>query len=147
MGSDSGGTFRKQVPPEPPSKLFFQNSSRNSDLNWWDYEWNYVSPRLELILLTFWDREVGVWGRRYFASPRLTEKRRGGLGGEIPLSPKMSAPYVTAYVSALTEYSGVGSGKPMNWGRGRSPLPRFGWGTGSPRAPFETLLAEFLAEF
>ena len=65
-----------------------------------------------------WDREVGVGGRRNFASPQITEKRRGGLGGEIPLSPKLSSPYELAYVSPLTEYSGEGSGGTSNWGRG-----------------------------
>jgi len=118
MGSVSGGTFREQVPPEPPSKLILQNSLRNSDLDSWDYGWEYVSHCLELILLIFGDREVGVWGRRYFASPWITEKRRGGSGGGILPSPRVSAPYELAYVSPLTEYSGERSGKPMNWGRG-----------------------------
>jgi len=80
-----------------------------------------------------------------------TEKRRGGLGGEILLSPKLSAPYELAYVSSLTTQSGEGSGGTSNWGRGRSPLPRFGGGNPlprfGPRAPFETLLPEFLTEF
>jgi len=31
--------------------------------------------------------EVGVWGRRNFSSPRITEKRGGGSGGEILLAP------------------------------------------------------------
>jgi len=43
---------------------------------------------LELILLILRDREVGVGGRGNLLFPLLTEKRRGGLGGEIPLSPK-----------------------------------------------------------
>jgi hypothetical protein len=53
---------------------------------------------------------VGVGGRGDFLFPQIKEKRRGGLGGEILLSPKLSAPYVLAYASPLTEYSGVGSG-------------------------------------
>jgi len=132
-GSVSGGTFGEQVPPEPPSKLILQNSLRNSDLNWWDYNrwdygWEHVSHCLELILLILWDREVGVGGRGNLLSPQITEKRRGGLGGEIPLSPKLSAPCVTAYAVPFTIHSGEGSGRPSNWGRGQSPLPRFGGG-------------------
>jgi len=51
---------------------------------------------LELILLIFGDREERVWGRRYFASPRITEKRGGGSGGGIPPAPGVAAPYVLA---------------------------------------------------
>jgi hypothetical protein len=47
---------------------------------------------LERILVILWDREVKVWRRGFFPFSRLTEKRRGGLGGEIPLSPKLSTP-------------------------------------------------------
>ena len=95
------------------------------------------------------------WGRGQSPLPRFG-------GGGIPPSPGVSAPYVLAHVSPLTNHSGEGSGRTSNWGRGRSPLPRFGSGanytlTGGgggnplprfgPRTPFETLPAEFLAEF
>ena len=41
-----------------------------------------------------------------------TEKRRGGLGGEIRLSPqKLSSPYELAYVIPLTLHSGGGGKK------------------------------------
>ena len=86
--SVSGETFGEQVSPEPPSKLILQNSLRNSDLNRWGYGWEHVSHCLELILLTFWDREVGVGGRGNLLSPQITEKRRGGSGGGIPPSPE-----------------------------------------------------------
>ena len=116
-GSVSGGTFGEQVPPEPPSKLILQNSLRNSDLNWWDYNrwdygWEHVSHCLELILLILWDREVGVGGRGNLLFPQITEKRGGGSGGGILPSPGVSSPYVTAYVSPLTTHSGEGSGRP-----------------------------------
>jgi hypothetical protein len=61
---------------------------------------------LELILLILWDRGVKGWRRGYFPFSRITEKRRGGLGGEILLAPKMSSPYVTAYASPFTIHSG-----------------------------------------
>jgi len=60
----------------------------------------------------------GGRGEEKLRFPQITEKRGGGLGGEIPLSPKLSAPYVLAYVSSLTEYLGEGSGGTSNWGRG-----------------------------
>jgi len=126
--SASGGTFREQVPPEPPSKLFLQNSLRNSDLDCWGYGWEYVYQCLELILFIFRDREVGVWGRRNFASPSLRKREEGVPGERFFSPPVLSAPYEVAYVSPLTEYSGEGSGRPSNWGRGQSPLPRFGGG-------------------
>jgi hypothetical protein len=47
-------------------------------------------------MLILWDRGVKVWRRGYFPFSRLTEKRSGGLGGEIPLSPKLLSPWVTA---------------------------------------------------
>jgi len=61
---------------------------------------------------------VGVGGRGNLLSPQITEKRGGGSGGGILPSPRLSSPCVTAYVSPLTEYSGVGSGGTSNWGRG-----------------------------
>jgi len=73
---------------------------------------------LELILLIFGDREVGVLGEEKLRFPQITEKRRGGLGGEIPLAPKLSSPYELAYVIPFTLQSGVGSGGTSNWGRG-----------------------------
>jgi len=127
-GAPSRGSVWEQVPPEPPSKLFLQNSLRNSEFNRWDDRWEHVSHRLELILLIIWDRGVKVWRRGRFPFSRITEKRRGGLGGEILLSPKLSSPYELAYVIPLTIHSGEGSGGTSNWGRGRSPLPRFGCG-------------------
>jgi len=87
MGSDSGETFGEQVSPEPLSKLILQNSLRNSDLDSWDFGWEYVSHCLELIMLIFWDRGVKVWRRGYFPFSRITEKRGGGSGGGIPPSP------------------------------------------------------------
>jgi len=59
-----------------------------------------------------WGQRGRVWGRRYLASPRITGKRRGGLGGEIPLSPKLSAPCVTAYAVPFTIHSGEGQENP-----------------------------------
>ena len=87
MGSVSGGTFREQVSPEPPSKLILQNSLRNSDFNSWNFGWEYVSPRLELILLIFGDREVGVGGRRNIASPSLQKREVGVPGAGFLLPP------------------------------------------------------------
>ena len=121
-----GGAPSRGSAPEPPSKLILQNSLRNSDLDGWGYGWEHVSHRLELILLILRDREVGVWGRRYFASPRLREREEGAPGEGFLHPPALSVPYELAYVSSLTNQSGVGSGGTSNWGRGRSPLPRFG---------------------
>jgi hypothetical protein len=89
---------------------------------------------LELILAIRWDRGVKVWRRGFFPFSRFTEKRGGGSGGGIPPSPRVPAPYVIAYVIPFTIHSGEGSGGTSNWGRGWSPLPRFG-GSGRPSIP------------
>jgi len=89
---------------------------------------------LELILLIFGDREVGVGGRGNLLSPQLTEKRRGGSGGGILPAPRVLSPCILTYASPFTNHSGEGSGGTSNWGRGQSPLPRFGGG-GIPPAP------------
>ena len=118
-GAPSRGSVWEQVSPEPPAKLFLQNSLRNSDLDRWNFGWEHVSHRLERILVILWDRGVKVWRRGFFPFSRVTEKRGGGSGGGIPPAPGVSAPCVTAYASPLTEYSGVGSGGTSNWGRGQ----------------------------
>ena len=75
----SPNPFRNSFPRIPYGILILTDGTNG---------WKYVSHCLELILLTLWDREEGVWGRGNFLFPRITKKRRGGLGGEIPPSPE-----------------------------------------------------------
>jgi len=70
----------------------------------------------------------GGRGERKPPLPPDYRKERWGFRGRDSSLPRVSSPCVTAYVSSFTNHLGEGSGRPSNWGRGRSPLPRFGSG-------------------
>ena len=97
--------------------------------------WNLFCPSLGT-------EKWGSGGEETSSPPYLQKREVGVPGAGFFPPPALSAPYELAYASPFTNYSGVGSGGTSNWGRGRSPLPRFG-----PRTPFETHFAEFLTEF
>ena len=73
---------------------------------------------MERILLILWDREVGVWGRRNFASPRITEKRGGGSGGGILPAPGVVSAVRISVCHPLHDSLGGGVRRNLKLGEG-----------------------------
>ena len=116
--------------PRTPFETLLPEFLRNSDFNWWDFGWEYVSHCLERILLTLWDRGVKVWRRGFFPFSRITEKRRGGSGGEIRLAPGVASAVRISICHPLHAPIGGGVRKNHELGEGAGAPSR---GSGAER--------------
>ena len=79
---------------------------------------NTQTTHLELILPIPWDREVGVGGRGNLLFPLLTEKRRGGSGGEIRLAPGVVSSVCISVCHPLHDPIGGGVRRNLKLGEG-----------------------------
>ena len=135
MGLTFGENLWEQVFPEPLSKLFLQNSSRNSDLNSWNFGWEYVSHCLERILLILRDREVGVLGEEILRLPLDYGKEERGFWGRDSSRPQTLVPVHISVCQPPHDPLGGGGRRNLKLGEGAEPPPAVRFGNRFPPNP------------